>query len=71
MRSPHPLSGHGAAGAAAGAAGVARNEIRDHFGRNKSAAEINALLAPLISDGRVTETKDSAGHGRPTTRYRA
>lgn len=57
---------------AAGPDGRTRTEISaEHYTRNRSAAEINALLAPLIADGRVIETTDRSGRGRPTTRYHA
>ena len=52
-----------------GSAGRTRTEIyRDHFKRNRKAAEISAELTPLVHDGVVTEIKDDTG-ARPITRY--
>lgn len=54
-----------------GTSGVTRNEIREkHFQRNKTAVEIDAVLAPLISEGRVDQVVDRSGPGRPKTTYR-
>jgi hypothetical protein len=56
--------------ASAGKAGRSRTDIySDHFGRNRTAEEIAALLTPLVSDGRVRQQIDSSGRGRPVTRY--
>jgi hypothetical protein len=53
-----------------GATGRTRTEIsRDHFKGNKTAAEINAALAPLIHDGIVLQVKEERSTGRASTRY--
>lgn len=56
---------------AAGPAGRTRTEISsDHYKRNKTAGEIDALLAELIKDGRVKQqTAEPSGAGRPPVRY--
>lgn len=58
--------------ATASDAGRTRTEITSrHFGGNKKAAEITALLAQLVNDGRVREETNRTGPGRPVTRYYA
>ncbi|MBM7231939.1 DUF3987 domain-containing protein [Dietzia cinnamea] len=55
---------------AGGKNGVTRNDIRESlFQRNKSAREIDAILAPLVAAGRVEETTRPT-KGRPVTVYR-
>lgn len=50
--------------------GRTRTEIsREHFGGNRKADEITALLTQLVTDGRVREDTDRTGTGRPVTRY--
>jgi hypothetical protein len=52
--------------------GMARSEIREHFGRNKTSNEIGRALAVLARQslaGCITEKPD--GPGRPTERWRA
>ena len=54
----------------AGADGVTRTAIRaDLYARNKSAKELDALLAPLIHAGRIEQTTARTA-GRPKTIYR-
>ena len=58
--------------AAGGNKGRTRTEIRaDHFQKNRSAADINTMLAPLLKDGHVRQEVDNTGRGRPVTRYYA
>lgn len=52
-----------------GKAGRTKTEItRDHYGRNRKAHEIDAVLTPLLRDGRIRQ-ETSKGRGRPVTRY--
>lgn len=55
----------------AGSEGVTRTQLREGcFGKNKSAAEIDALLHPLIESGRVEQIPGAKGKpGRPATRF--
>jgi hypothetical protein len=56
----------------AGKAGRTKTEINEgFFRRNTPAAQIDAMLASLISDGRVRQEKTSTGRGRPSTRFYA
>lgn len=57
--------------AAGGATGRTRTQITaDHYGKNKPAAAIAAVLGELIRDGRIRqETVPRNGPGRPKTRY--
>lgn len=56
--------------ATGGATGRSRTEISvGHYQRNKSAADISAVLGELMKDGRVREEVDRTGVGRPTVRY--
>ena len=50
--------------------GVTRNEIMDHFGRNKSSNEIARALAMLARDNLVTRETVPTG-GRPAEQLRA
>ena len=50
--------------------GLTRNEIRDLFSRNRTAAEIENALAVLLELGRVEVAQEETG-GRPALRYRA
>ena len=52
--------------------GLTRNEIREHFGRNKSAAEISRALGVLVRQGLArSEMEKQDGPGRPTERWHA
>jgi Protein of unknown function (DUF3987)/Bifunctional DNA primase/polymerase, N-terminal len=53
---------------AAGSDGLTRTEIRDLFGRHKSAERINQALGELLRLGRVRKTSEQTG-GRPTERW--
>jgi hypothetical protein len=53
---------------AAGSDGLTRTEIRDHFGRHKSAERINQALGELLRLGRVRKTSEQTG-GRSTQRW--
>jgi len=54
----------------AGPAGCTRSQISsDYFKRNKSAAELDAMLGELIRDGRVRQETDRSKAGRPAVRY--
>lgn len=61
--------------ASAGMTGRTRTEIlREHFGGNRKADEIAAMLRHLVVDGRVREVTEKPPRGRggrPTTRYHA
>jgi hypothetical protein len=50
-----------------GAAGKSRTEIRDHFGRNRSADKIGTALERLRNEGNVTcrRRQSSSAGGRP------
>jgi hypothetical protein len=50
----------------AGAAGMARNAIRDMFGRHKSSDRIGAALDMLARRGMARMAKQPTGGGRPT-----
>jgi hypothetical protein len=55
---------------AAGPLGSTRAEISSgHFKRNKTAAELDAMLGELIRDGRVRQETDRSRPGRPAVRY--
>ncbi|TKG66188.1 DUF3987 domain-containing protein [Prauserella endophytica] len=57
--------------ATAGATGKTKTEIgNEHYGKNKKAAEIDAVLTPLLRDGRIRQ-ETTRGRGRPSTRYYA
>ena len=47
---------------------MTRTEIRDLFGRHKSAERINQALRELLNLGRVEEVVEQTG-GRPTERW--
>jgi hypothetical protein len=51
-----------------GSDGLTRTEIRDHFGRHKSAERINQALGELLRLGRVRKTSEQTG-GRSTQRW--
>jgi hypothetical protein len=53
---------------AAGGDGLTRTEIRDLFGRHKSAERINQALGELLGLGRVRKISEHTG-GRPTERW--
>lgn len=53
---------------AATPAGITRSDIRDLFGRNLSAARMEAALGLLARSGRVTVTTETTG-GRPAERW--
>ncbi|MCP2234743.1 DUF3987 domain-containing protein [Prauserella halophila] len=56
--------------AAAGAAGRSKTEVANgHFAKNRKAAEIDAILRPLIEDGRIRQEVTPRQRGRPSTRY--
>jgi hypothetical protein len=55
---------------AAGNDGLTRTEIRDLFGRHKSAERINQALGELLRLGRVGKIVERSG-GRPTERWRS
>jgi hypothetical protein len=52
----------------AGNTGMTRTEIRDLFGRNKSADRIGSALTLLLQLSRVRHTRENTG-GRPTERW--
>ncbi len=54
----------------AGEEGLSRTEIRDLFGRHKSAARINGALWLLLKLGRIRKEDVPTG-GRPTERWYA
>ena len=51
----------------AGAKGMTRTEIRDHFGRNKKSERVNQALALLLRSNRVRGEREVTG-GRPSER---
>jgi hypothetical protein len=51
--------------------GLARNDIREHFGRNKSSAEIGRALGVLHEYGLVRVEREEGEQGRPTERWYA
>jgi hypothetical protein len=53
---------------AAGAGGMTRWHITNHFGRNKPAAELDRAIAVLTERGLIRFAKEDSG-GRPTVRY--
>jgi hypothetical protein len=54
----------------AGLVGRTRVQISsDYFKRNKSAAELDAMLGELLRDGRVRQETDRSKAGRPAVRY--
>ncbi|OLT46934.1 hypothetical protein BJF85_00210 [Saccharomonospora sp. CUA-673] len=56
--------------AAAGAAGRSKTDIANgHFGKNRKGHEIDAVLRPLLADGRVRQEERKPQRGRPSTRY--
>ena len=55
---------------AAGDEGLSRTEIRDLFGRHKSAERINQALGLLLKLGRAAKEQEQTG-GRPTERWYA
>lgn len=57
--------------AAVGTTGRTKTEItRDHFQAHKKGAEIDAILVPLLRDGRLRQ-EEIKGKGRAVTRYYA
>lgn len=50
--------------------GLTRTEIRDLFGRNKEAGEIERALMALLGDGLVRKAEERT-KGRPTERWLA
>jgi DNA-binding transcriptional ArsR family regulator len=53
------------------AEGMTRNEIREHFGRNKLSAEMDRALSVLQEYGRARMVKEPAEQGRPAERWYA
>jgi hypothetical protein len=53
--------------------GITRNEIREHFNRNKSAAEIGRALGVLQEYGlaHMVRARETEGQSRPTERWYA
>ena len=51
------------------AGGLTRTELSSHFGRNKSAAEINRGLSALVQHGLIESEKADAAMGRPAERW--
>jgi hypothetical protein len=51
--------------------GLSRTEIRDLFGRNRSAPEIARALSMLLEYGRACRADDRSGPGRPVERWTA
>jgi hypothetical protein len=51
--------------------GLARNDIREHFGRNKLSAEIGRALSVLQEHGLARVEHEQAEQGRPTERWYA
>jgi len=49
--------------------GMTRTEIRDFFGRHRSAGEIDRALRTLSTRGFASSTKDTDTGGRPTERW--
>ncbi len=51
-------------------AGMTRNEIRELFGRNKGAAELDRIREVLLSEARINVTRTREGDGKkPTERW--
>jgi len=48
--------------------GLTRWDIHDHFGRNKTASEIDRAIRVLTERALIRYAKEESG-GRPTTRY--
>jgi hypothetical protein len=48
--------------------GCTRNDLRDLFGRHRTAADLDRALAALAKSGRIREETEQTG-GRPATRY--
>jgi hypothetical protein len=53
---------------AAGADGMTRWDMTNHFGRNKPAAELDRAISVLAERALIRSKKEDSG-GRPTTRY--
>jgi Protein of unknown function (DUF3987) len=51
--------------------GVTRNDIREHFGRNKPSAEIDRALSLLQEYGHARMVREQAEQGRPAERWYA
>lgn len=52
--------------------GMTRNEVREYFGRNKGAAELDRIREVLKTEGRIKVTRNSEGVGKkPTERWYA
>jgi len=51
--------------------GMTRTQIREHFSRNKSSAEIARALALLQAYGRAVMCTETEGQGRPVERWYA
>jgi hypothetical protein len=49
--------------------GMTRTEIREHFARNKSSAEIERALSVLQEYGLALTQREQGEHGRPTERW--
>lgn len=50
---------------------MSRNDIRDHFSRHVTAADLSEALDALVESGEVTRTKDPNTGGRPADTYAA
>jgi hypothetical protein len=53
---------------AAGADGLTRSDIQNHFGRNKPATELDRAIGMLAERGLIRSAAEQSG-GRPVTRY--
>jgi hypothetical protein len=53
---------------AAGAEGLTRWDITNHFGRNKPAAELDRAIGVVVERGLARFAKEDSG-GRPNVRY--
>lgn len=51
--------------------GMTRNDIREHFGRNKPSAEIDRALSLLQEHGHARMVKEQVDQGRPAERWYA
>jgi predicted transcriptional regulator len=49
--------------------GLTRTELSGHFGRNKSASEVNRALTVLMQHGLIRLEKENANTGRPPERW--
>ena len=51
---------------------MTRNEVRELFGRNKGAEELDRIRTVLLKEGRIRVTRSREGEGKkPTERWYA